>query len=96
MPHGLAVNIAALQLVNGDTAACGSSRVRAQRWQTYDPGAAYRRLMIIVQVWLRCSWKETGRDCPAGAGTSQFPADVSTARDTKKKPKKTNQILGDR
>jgi hypothetical protein len=52
--------------------------------------------MIIVQVWLRCSWKETGRDCPAGAGTSQFPADVSTARDTKKKPKKTNQILGDR
>jgi hypothetical protein len=52
--------------------------------------------MIIVQVWLRCSWKETGRACPAAAGTSKFPADVSTARDTKKKPKKTNQILGDR
>ncbi len=76
MPHGLVVNIAALQLVNGETAACGSSRVRAQRWQTYDPGAAYRRLMIIGQVWLRCSWKETGRACPAGAGTSQFLADV--------------------
>jgi hypothetical protein len=32
--------------------------------------------MIIGQVWLRCSWKETGRACPAGAGTSQFLADV--------------------